>query len=105
MYDTDDIKRYILFLKNECGLSVAGQIAPNKNLKIGTSAYSVVILGYLEEITKYYPDQSLIAFFMRRAYICNINRKTVGRNIKALRKLGYNIEYVDAERGYRLLKS
>ena len=88
--------------KNEHGFTLEGKTMPNKNVKFGTSAYPLILLRILQQCTFFRPDQALIISLFRAEYGCKVNRKAVGRNIKGLRELGYNIEHT--KEGYKLIK-
>ena len=88
--------------KNEHGFILEGKTMPNKNVKFGTSAYPLMILRILQQYKFVRPDQALIIRFFRTEYGCKVNRKAIGRNIKALKALGYQIEHT--KEGYKLIK-
>ncbi len=86
--------------KNGQGFILGGDVRPVKKGKLGTSAYPLILLRILQGLNFYCPKQAAIVVFFRADYGCRINRKAVGRNIKGLRELGYNIVRIDG--GYKL---
>ena len=104
------IRRHIKVLRNlgyiinenRFGLVFAGEGKMNKNAQFGTSAYPILILKIIAKFKYNHPKQKGIIDLINVYYGCKINRKAVGRNLKALKAMGYPIER-DAHGGYLLV--
>lgn len=86
--------------KEEGGFSLEGKTAPKTNIDFGTSAYPIMLLNVLEKAEKPLLQEDIISAILKKYHV-SIHRKTIGRLIKGLIDLGYDIEHT--KEGYKLI--
>jgi len=85
--------------KKEDGFSLEGKTAPKRDVVFGTSAYPIMLLDVLEEAEKPLLQEDIINAILKKYHV-SIHRKAIGRLIKGLIELGYDIEHT--REGYKL---